>query len=72
MRIKDSRVATYAIIDTDIGEFRVWPSGRIDQWHDATETYGYFDEFTFDECVVSDIRLAGQSAIARELKEPAK
>ena len=72
MKISNSRVGIYAVIDTDLGEFRVWPAGQIDMWNNETDVWGYFDEFKYSEGDVEALRNAAHDAITLELNKALK
>lgn len=72
MKITNSRVGIYAVIDTDLGEFRVWPAGQIDMWNNDLGDWGYFDEFKYAESDVEKLRNAAHAAITAELNKAVK
>ena len=63
MKIYPITVRSFAIVDTEIGCFRVWENGDMELWDNITSAYCWFDITKYHGQVIEDVRMAGLEAI---------
>jgi len=61
MKIHSAKRIHCALIDTNIGEFKVYQDGTMERWDAARYEFGSFDVDRFD---VADIDLIRETGIA--------
>lgn len=63
MKIISAIEHRFVIVETDIGDFRVWSSLAIDEWKFDIDEWGYFSEFKYSEEVVNAIKDAAKAVL---------
>ncbi|NCQ50304.1 hypothetical protein GW796_00080 [archaeon] len=70
MTIFASQVVTYAVVETDIGEFRVFKDGSIEKWeNDSTKeqgAYRWFDTVQYHQEKIQKIIKEGISKLEQK------
>ena len=59
MKIHSAMRMLYALVDTSIGEFKIYQDGSITRWDAARFEFGSFDVDRFDVADIDLIREAG-------------
>jgi hypothetical protein len=59
MKIINMVLWKYAVVETTLGDFKVWENGTMERWNDDLVEFAWFDSDKFNAADLDAIRDAG-------------